>query len=65
MHKYFVVVELLMGDIPERALFRQPVLRKALVPYFQIVQGKFSPSSRPDTKKLNPLPSPQPSESAT
>ncbi|GHJ84129.1 hypothetical protein NliqN6_0531 [Naganishia liquefaciens] len=39
VHKYFVVVELLMGDIPERALFRQPVLRKALVPYFQIVQA--------------------------
>lgn len=39
VHKFFIVVELLMGDIPERALFRQPILRKALVPYFQIVQG--------------------------
>ncbi|KAI5454096.1 26S proteasome non-ATPase regulatory subunit [Naganishia albida] len=39
VHKYFIVVELLMGDIPERSLFRQPVLRKALVPYFQIVQA--------------------------
>ncbi len=38
-HKFFVVVELLMGDIPERSTFRQPVLRKALAPYFQIVQG--------------------------
>ncbi|KAJ9120806.1 hypothetical protein QFC22_002740 [Naganishia vaughanmartiniae] len=39
VHKFFIVVELLMGDIPERALFRQPILRKALVPYFQIVQA--------------------------
>ncbi len=30
-----------MGDIPERSLFRKPVLKKALVPYFQIVQGKL------------------------
>lgn len=43
VHKFFIVVELLMGDIPERSLFRQPVLRKALVPYFQIVQGKSTP----------------------
>lgn len=39
VHKFFVVVELLMGDIPERSIFRQPVLRKALVPYFQLVQA--------------------------
>ncbi|KAJ9108086.1 hypothetical protein QFC19_002551 [Naganishia cerealis] len=39
VHKFFIVVELLMGDIPERSLFRQPILRKALVPYFQIVQA--------------------------
>lgn len=39
VHKYFVVVELLMGDIPERSIFRRPVLRKALGPYFQIVQA--------------------------
>lgn len=26
--------------IPERALFRKPVLKQALAPYFQIVQGK-------------------------
>ena len=43
VYKYFVVVELLMGDIPERSVFRRPVLRKALGPYFQLVQGE-SPS---------------------
>jgi 26S proteasome regulatory subunit N3 len=30
-----------MGDIPERGVFRQPVLKKALVPYLQIVQGTY------------------------
>jgi hypothetical protein len=35
-----VVVELLMGDIPERGLFRQDVLRKALAPYLEIVRGQ-------------------------
>ncbi|KAG7571407.1 hypothetical protein FFLO_00590 [Filobasidium floriforme] len=39
VYKYFVVVELLMGDIPERSVFRRPVLRKALSPYFQLVQA--------------------------
>jgi 26S proteasome regulatory subunit N3 len=39
VHKFFVVVELLMGDIPERGLFRQPMLEKVLAPYSQIVQG--------------------------
>jgi len=34
------VVELLTGVIPDRAMFRKPVLKAALAPYFQIVQGK-------------------------
>ncbi|CAH7665792.1 26S proteasome non-ATPase regulatory subunit 3 [Phakopsora pachyrhizi] len=38
-HKLYVVVELLMGDIPDRALFRGPVLKKCLQPYFEIVQA--------------------------
>lgn len=38
-HKFLVVVELLMGDIPERSIFRTPVLRKALAPYMEIVQA--------------------------
>ncbi|KAF8586593.1 hypothetical protein K439DRAFT_1408502 [Ramaria rubella] len=38
-HKWLIVVELLMGDIPERGTFRQPVLRKALEGYFEIVKA--------------------------
>lgn len=38
-HKFLVVVELLMGEIPERSIFRTPVLRKALHPYMEIVQA--------------------------
>ncbi|PWZ00259.1 hypothetical protein BCV70DRAFT_200415 [Testicularia cyperi] len=38
-HKFLIVVELLMGDIPERSIFRTPVLRKALAPYMEIVQA--------------------------
>jgi 26S proteasome regulatory subunit N3 len=41
IHKLSVVVELLMGDIPERSLFRHPVLEKALTSYFEIVKGKL------------------------
>lgn len=36
--KLLVVVELLMGDIPDRATFRQPRLEEALAPYFALVQ---------------------------
>jgi 26S proteasome regulatory subunit N3 len=39
VHKLFVGVELLMGDIPDRSLFRHPVLEKALTAYFDIVKG--------------------------
>ena len=44
VHKLFVVVELLMGDIPERSLFRHPVLEKALRGYFDIVKGELPAS---------------------
>lgn len=37
--KLLLVVELLMGDIPERSLFRQPALEMALHAYFQLVQA--------------------------
>jgi len=37
--KLLIVVELLMGDIPDRAIFRQPSLEKALEPYLQLVQA--------------------------
>ncbi|CAE6460226.1 unnamed protein product [Rhizoctonia solani] len=40
VHKFFIVVELLMGDIPERGLFRHPVLKRALQPYLEI-RGLF------------------------
>ncbi|KAI0035430.1 PCI domain-containing protein [Vararia minispora EC-137] len=38
VHKFFIVVELLMGDIPDRSLFRHPVLERSLEPYFNIVK---------------------------
>lgn len=37
--KLLIVVELLMGDIPDRAVFRQPRLERALQPYFLLVQA--------------------------
>jgi len=37
--KLLVVVELLMGDIPDRSVFRQPSLELALQPYFKLVQA--------------------------
>ena len=37
--KLLVVVELLMGDIPDRSVFRQPKLERALEPYFHLVKA--------------------------
>ncbi|KAK0725451.1 proteasome regulatory subunit C-terminal-domain-containing protein [Lasiosphaeris hirsuta] len=37
--KLLMVVELLMGDIPDRATFRQPTMELALHPYFLLVQA--------------------------
>lgn len=37
--KLLIVVELLMGDIPDRATFREPRLERALEPYFKLVQA--------------------------
>lgn len=37
--KLLLVVELLMGDIPDRAVFRQPTMEQALLPYFKLVQA--------------------------
>lgn len=37
--KLMVVVELLMGDIPDRAIFSQPSLEQALEPYFALVRA--------------------------
>ena len=37
--KLLIVVDLLMGDIPERSTFRQSALEKSLEPYFELVQA--------------------------
>ena len=37
--KLLLVVELLMGDIPDRATFREPTMEQALLPYFLLVQA--------------------------
>ncbi|CAG8461882.1 8713_t:CDS:10 [Funneliformis caledonium] len=39
VYKLSIIVHLLMGEIPERSIFRQPVLKKPLVPYLHIVQA--------------------------
>lgn len=39
VQKLIVVVELLLGDIPERQIFRQTSLRRSLAPYFQLTQA--------------------------
>ena len=37
-HKFLIIVQLLMGEIPERSLFRKNMLAKALIPYFNVCQ---------------------------
>ncbi|XP_067620332.1 probable 26S proteasome non-ATPase regulatory subunit 3 [Eurosta solidaginis] len=39
VQKLVIVVELLLGNIPERQIFRQAALRKSLAPYFQLTQA--------------------------
>lgn len=39
VHKLSIIVEMLMGEIPDRAIFRQPTLRKSLLPYLAITQA--------------------------
>ncbi|KAJ1762723.1 26S proteasome non-ATPase regulatory subunit [Coemansia sp. RSA 1591] len=39
VHKIYVIVELLMGNIPERSLFRVPTLKKPLLPYLELAQA--------------------------
>ena len=38
-HKLLCIVQLLLGEIPERAIFRQPDLKKSLAPYLQLTQA--------------------------
>eukprot|EP00401_Gymnodinium_catenatum_P083086 CAMPEP_0117478958 /NCGR_PEP_ID=MMETSP0784-20121206/11631_1 /TAXON_ID=39447 /ORGANISM="" /LENGTH=106 /DNA_ID=CAMNT_0005273357 /DNA_START=334 /DNA_END=651 /DNA_ORIENTATION=- len=39
VYKLVVIVQLLMGDIPERSLFNQPELRGVLQPYLEVTQA--------------------------
>lgn len=39
VQKLVTIVELLLGDIPDRAIFRQTSMRKALHPYFLLTQA--------------------------
>jgi 26S proteasome regulatory subunit N3 len=39
VHKLSVIVQLLMGEIPEKSLFRQPMLKDSLAPYLSITQA--------------------------
>jgi 26S proteasome regulatory subunit N3 len=41
-YKLACIVQLLMGEIPERSIFRQPGLKSALAPYLQLTQVSFS-----------------------
>jgi len=38
-HKFLCIVQLLMGEIPERAIFKQKDLQRSLIPYFQLTQA--------------------------
>ncbi|XP_028401135.1 26S proteasome non-ATPase regulatory subunit 3-like [Dendronephthya gigantea] len=37
--KFAIIVELLLGEIPDRATFRDPALKKTLLPYFQLTKA--------------------------
>ncbi|KAK2143025.1 hypothetical protein LSH36_886g00041 [Paralvinella palmiformis] len=39
VQKFAITVELLLGDIPDRAVFRQHAMTKTLQPYFQLTQA--------------------------
>ncbi len=39
VQKFAIVVELLLGEIPDKAVFRVPHLKKPLQPYFQLTQA--------------------------
>jgi len=39
VHRLAVVVQLLLGEIPDRKTFREPMLKKTLVPYYQLTQA--------------------------
>lgn len=39
VQKFAIVVELLLGEIPDKSIFRNAQMRKALAPYFQLTQA--------------------------
>ena len=39
-HKFAIVVQLLLGEIPDRSIFRESILSKPLLPYFKLTQGE-------------------------
>lgn len=39
VHKLTIIVQLLMGEIPERASFNAPEMRVALLPYLALTQA--------------------------
>jgi len=39
VHRLAVVVQLLLGEIPDRKTFREAHLKKTLAPYYQLTQG--------------------------
>eukprot|EP01147_Barroeca_monosierra_P005672 gene5672-7245_t len=39
VHKLHVIVKMLLGEIPEREIFRDPHLQKPLLPYFKLTQA--------------------------
>lgn len=39
VQKFAITVELLLGDIPDKSIFRQPSMRRTLQPYFQLTQA--------------------------
>lgn len=41
--KLSVIVKMLLGEIPERDVFRQPKLERSLRPYFELTQGTQKP----------------------
>lgn len=46
-HKFLITVELLLGDIPDKATFNNPQLKRSLDPYYQLTLG-MSKRNQPD-----------------
>ena len=42
VHRLGTIVQLLLGEIPDRAIFRAPASRKPMRPYLKLVQARVS-----------------------